>query len=106
MQIAEEFIKSKPQSATKVIVSSHNFETTPSLEELEALVKSIKDTGADIVKVVTTAKDITDCKHVFDLLKKSDVRHFLSTRNFNSSHTDGCISRFPLSLSPSAFEGK
>lgn len=56
----------KPEKC-KVIVSSHNYEYTPSAEELGNLVARIQAAGADIVKFATTAQDITDVARVFQI---------------------------------------
>ncbi|KAK4753200.1 hypothetical protein SAY87_021998 [Trapa incisa] len=73
-EIAGEFFSSiqgnKPEAA-KIIVSSHNYERTPSSEELGNLAARIQATGADIVKIATTATDITDCARIFQLLAHS-----------------------------------
>ena len=42
------------------LVSSHNFEMTPSLDDLKAIIKRQQDCGADICKVVTTASTVAD----------------------------------------------
>jgi 3-dehydroquinate dehydratase/shikimate dehydrogenase len=39
----------------KVIVSSHNFHNTPTAEAIADLVTRIQATGADMVKISTTA---------------------------------------------------
>ncbi|GFP93411.1 bifunctional 3-dehydroquinate dehydratase/shikimate dehydrogenase chloroplastic [Phtheirospermum japonicum] len=57
---------SKPEKC-KVIVSSHNYESTPSAEDLGNLVARIQGAGADIVKFATTATDITDVARVFQI---------------------------------------
>jgi len=44
----------------KVIVSYHNFDKTPSVTELEKILKKAKAAGADIVKIATFAKDVRD----------------------------------------------
>lgn len=44
----------------KVIVSSHNFHNTPTPEAIADLVARIQATGADMVKISTTAWDIKD----------------------------------------------
>ncbi|KAL5228997.1 hypothetical protein ABZP36_017262 [Zizania latifolia] len=49
----------------KLIVSSHNYENTPA-EELGNLVTQMQATGADILKIATTATEIVD---VFPLAK-------------------------------------
>uniref|UniRef100_A0A7N0TGI3 Shikimate dehydrogenase n=1 Tax=Kalanchoe fedtschenkoi TaxID=63787 RepID=A0A7N0TGI3_KALFE len=76
LKVASEFFKSigdkKPENV-KIIVSSHNYEFTPSTEELGNLVAKIQATGADIVKIATTALDITDSARVFQMLAHSQV---------------------------------
>ncbi|XP_076891762.1 bifunctional 3-dehydroquinate dehydratase/shikimate dehydrogenase, chloroplastic-like [Bidens hawaiensis] len=57
----------------KLIVSSHNYQNTPSVEELGNLVARIQSTGADIVKFATTAVDITDVARVFQITANSQV---------------------------------
>ncbi|KAL8239046.1 hypothetical protein R6Q59_015613 [Mikania micrantha] len=57
----------------KLIVSSHNYQNTPSLEDLKNLVERIQSTGADIVKVATTAVDITDVARIFEIIAHSQV---------------------------------
>ncbi|XP_029128182.1 bifunctional 3-dehydroquinate dehydratase/shikimate dehydrogenase, chloroplastic isoform X1 [Cajanus cajan] len=59
---------------TKVIVSSHNYQLTPSVEDLGNLVARIQATGADIVKIATTALDITDVARMFQIMVHSQVR--------------------------------
>ncbi|KAJ6918360.1 hypothetical protein NC651_012563 [Populus alba x Populus x berolinensis] len=44
----------------KVIVSSHNFHNTTTAEAIADLVTRIQATGADMVKISTTALDIKD----------------------------------------------
>nr|ASF87151.1 bifunctional 3-dehydroquinate dehydratase/shikimate dehydrogenase [Eucalyptus grandis x Eucalyptus urophylla] len=76
LQVAQEFFSSiqgkKPEKA-KIIVSSHNYQNTPSSEELGNLVARIQATGADIVKIATTALDISDCPRIFGVLAHSQV---------------------------------
>ncbi|KAL8034546.1 hypothetical protein ABFS82_12G034800 [Erythranthe guttata] len=70
LKAAHEFNKflngGKPEKC-KVIVSSHNYDSTPSSEELGNLVARIQAAGADIVKFATTAVDITDVARVFQI---------------------------------------
>ncbi|XP_010486143.1 PREDICTED: bifunctional 3-dehydroquinate dehydratase/shikimate dehydrogenase, chloroplastic-like [Camelina sativa] len=76
LQVATEFIRSiegkKPENF-KVIVSSHNYENTPSVEDLNDLVARIQQTGADIVKIATTAVDITDVARMFHITSNAQV---------------------------------
>ncbi|CAN6347908.1 unnamed protein product [Urochloa humidicola] len=57
----------KPENC-KLIVSSHNYENTPSAEELANLVAQMQATGADIVKIATTATEIVDVARMFQIL--------------------------------------
>jgi 3-dehydroquinate dehydratase-1 len=54
----------------KLIVSYHNFEETPSLHEMSNIVETCKQQGADIVKLVTTAKNRSDAARVLSLYDK------------------------------------
>ncbi|GMH42670.1 hypothetical protein BSKO_10589 [Bryopsis sp. KO-2023] len=56
-------------STCKVIISSHDFEKTPSQEELDVLVSKIWKAGAQIAKVAAMAKDITDTHKMINLLR-------------------------------------
>lgn len=75
-QVARDFINSiqgrKPDNF-KVIVSYHNFQSTPSAEAMGDLVARIQATGADIVKISTMALDITDCARIFQITVHSEV---------------------------------
>lgn len=62
----------KPENL-KLIISSHNYEMTPSVEELGNLAASIQTLGADIVKITTTANDISDVSRMFQLIVHSQV---------------------------------
>ncbi|KAK8335762.1 hypothetical protein V6Z12_A09G076100 [Gossypium hirsutum] len=76
LKVAHEFIKSiggKKPEKFQVIVSSHNYQSTPSVEELGNLVVKIQSTGADIVKIATTAIDITDVARIFQITVHSQV---------------------------------
>ncbi|KAF8392533.1 hypothetical protein HHK36_022878 [Tetracentron sinense] len=76
LQVAHEFnnsIRGKKPEKSKVIVSSHNYQRTPSVEEIGNLVARIQGTGADIVKIATTALDITDVARVFQITVHSQV---------------------------------
>ncbi|KAF3774680.1 Bifunctional 3-dehydroquinate dehydratase/shikimate dehydrogenase [Nymphaea thermarum] len=73
---ADEFMKSisgKKPDKTKVIVSSHNYENTPSVDDLTNLVSKIQSTGAGIVKIATTVKDLTDVSHMFRVMAHCQV---------------------------------
>ena len=55
--------------STKVILSSHNFDSTPPASELRALAQKMYDAGADIVKIATMAGEITDAATMLSLLQ-------------------------------------
>ncbi|KAL6884509.1 hypothetical protein ACP4OV_010445 [Aristida adscensionis] len=67
------FISGNKPEKCKLIVSSHNYEYTPSCEELANLVARIQAVGADIVKVATTAKDIVDVSRMFQVMVHCQV---------------------------------
>lgn len=76
MKVAHEFNESlygKKPEKSKVIVSSHNYQNTPSVEDLGNLVARIQATGADIVKIATTALDIIDVARIFHITVHSQV---------------------------------
>ncbi|GAB4843548.1 hypothetical protein Ancab_013511 [Ancistrocladus abbreviatus] len=75
-QVAHEFngsIHGKKPDNFKVIVSSHNYQKTPPVEDLGDLVVKIQSTGADIVKIATTALDINDVARIFQVMVHSEV---------------------------------
>ena len=76
LQVAEEFVRlisgKKPENF-KLIVSSHNYQSTPSSEELGSLVARIQAVGADIVKIVTTAVDIVDVTRMLQVIVHCQV---------------------------------
>jgi 3-dehydroquinate dehydratase type I len=76
------FIAGHKPEKCKLIVSSHNYEYTPSCEEITNLVASIQAVGADIVKVATTAKDIVDVSRMFQVMVHCQVSVFLSEMLF------------------------
>ncbi|XP_052191934.1 bifunctional 3-dehydroquinate dehydratase/shikimate dehydrogenase, chloroplastic-like [Diospyros lotus] len=76
LKVAHEFNRSimgKKPDKFKVIVSSHNFDDTPPTEAIGDLVARIQSTGADVVKIATTALDITDVARIFQITVHSQV---------------------------------
>lgn len=67
-KLIKELIKNKKKS--KIIISYHNFERTPSGTALEKIVKKGFRLGADIVKIATLAQKKEDNIEVLKLLKK------------------------------------
>lgn len=76
LQVAFDFVsrmKDKKSSNCKVIVSNHINGRTPSTEDLSHLIVKMQSTGADILKIVTTATNITDVSRVFQLVPRCQV---------------------------------
>lgn len=61
---------------TKLISSWHDFKETPGLQELIALVQKMKDSGANIGKIVTTAQCSHDVLTLFQLLEGAQEMDF------------------------------
>ena len=59
------------QPGCKVILSHHNYESTPDDEELEDIIGSMFAAGADIAKVAAMARDITDAFRMLALNKRA-----------------------------------
>jgi 3-dehydroquinate dehydratase I len=69
-----EMVKS---SKTKLIISYHNFEKTPSTQSLYTIIDEMKNAGADIVKIVCMANTIDDNYRMLHLYQKySDIISF------------------------------
>ncbi|KAF7138266.1 hypothetical protein RHSIM_Rhsim07G0177000 [Rhododendron simsii] len=92
LKVADEFTNSifgKKPEKFKVVVSSHNFHNTPSTEDIGNLVARMQAAGADIVKIATTALDITDVARVFQITvhsqlagKQLQIKDLLDLYNF------------------------
>ncbi|URE16513.1 Bifunctional 3-dehydroquinate dehydratase shikimate [Musa troglodytarum] len=76
LKVAEDFVRlidgKKPENF-KLIVSSHNYQKTPSSEVLGSLVAAIQASGADIVKIATTAVSVMDVTRMFQVLVHCQV---------------------------------
>lgn len=57
---------------TKLIISCHNFELTPGLDELNSVYFRSKSMSADLVKIVTKACTINDNFAIFEFLKNKE----------------------------------
>ncbi|KAA8545023.1 hypothetical protein F0562_019760 [Nyssa sinensis] len=65
--------KQNQRGCSKVIVSCFLDSVTPSKEELSHLVARMQSTGADIIKLVTNATNITELARIFHLLSHCQV---------------------------------
>ena len=57
--------------AAQVIVSSHDFATTPPIAELQAIFRQMRASGADIGKIVTTAANAGEALRVLALQEQA-----------------------------------
>ena len=76
-------LQGREASGSKIIVSNHNFQSTPSARELSTLIARMQSTGADVIKFVTTANKFTDVITVLKLLHGCQVSVII---NFNDSN--------------------
>jgi len=63
-------------SNTKMIISSHDFQETPSKDRLRDILQEQIDSGAHIGKIVTVANDPMDVLRVLDLLEIAATEDF------------------------------
>lgn len=56
----------------KVIISYHNFKTTPAVKKLQDIIKKSRAMGADIVKIATFASGVEDLKKLAEILCDSN----------------------------------
>lgn len=64
------------QSSTKIILSWHNFQDTPTREELVGRMAMMQDKGADIGKIITTAHSHQDVLKVLQLQEVAEQLGF------------------------------
>ena len=65
-----EVVRRFEHEGAKAIVSYHNAKTTPEITVLESILKREKRAGADICKIVTTAKKLSDSLHCLTFVNK------------------------------------
>jgi 3-dehydroquinate dehydratase type I len=75
----------------RVILSSHNFTTTPPAEELQRLARDMHAAGADIVKIATMANDVVDSATVLSLLHNPPGRKPGHAASIATSRMYACI---------------
>jgi len=67
-QLRDKLVKEAKKKGVKVIVSSHDFEKTPTKEGIKKILRREKQAGADIVKVAFTAKSYNDALRTMEVL--------------------------------------
>jgi len=60
------------ENQCKVIISYHNFETTPDADTLDKIIRHSEVMGADCVKIAVTANSPADCSRVMSLYERHD----------------------------------
>lgn len=58
------------QMQCEIIVSYHNFESTPDVDVLERIIDRSVSIGADCVKIATTATSFADCARILSLYQR------------------------------------
>ena len=71
-----EILDAAKKTGTEVIVSWHNFDDTPSTQELISIFQMMYRTGANIGKIVTTAHDHLDVLRVLALQEQAEDMNF------------------------------
>ena len=91
-QLRAELLAATVDSKTRLILSWHDFEDTPSQDELTDILVQMQASGADVGKIITTAHEPADVLRVLSLQEKAYTMGFpLSTFCMGES---GRISRF------------
>lgn len=71
-RLLKDVINLKKKRQTKLIVSYHNFTSTPGLAGLRQIIKKGRAAGADYVKIAATANDKSSVKRLAGLLTAAD----------------------------------
>lgn len=67
-KLRDQLVSVAKRSGVTVIISYHDFSTTPSADVLVGIVKKISEAGGDIAKLVTFAKDSDDAFRMLEFL--------------------------------------
>ena len=70
----KELISSLREAGTKIIVSFHDFEQTPSLSKLEKIFDEEVALRGDVCKIITTANSVEDNSTAIDLVSKASKK--------------------------------
>jgi 3-dehydroquinate dehydratase I len=69
-KVQQDLIQYARSHNCRVIISYHNFENTPDTKELHSVIDACFDSGADIVKIATTANTPADSARILGLYGK------------------------------------
>lgn len=74
--LRSQLLKSMERTPTQMIISWHDFKSTPTAEELRDIVGQMQESGAHIGKIVTTARDASDVLRVLCLQEEAATSGF------------------------------
>jgi 3-dehydroquinate dehydratase type I len=74
MPLLQETIKELRKYDVKIIISFHDFEKTPGIDKLKSILNQEVSYGADVCKIVTTAKKFEDNLTIFNFLNEESKR--------------------------------
>ena len=72
-ELMKKILQKSKRNEVKVIISYHNFESTPSRDEILEILKKEADFGADIAKVAFMPQDYEDVLNLLHVLVKNDL---------------------------------
>ncbi len=75
-EFRQQVLDQAARSGAKVILSSHDFQATPSQEILEDRLTQMMASGADVGKIVVTAHGPEDCLRILTLQEKALTENF------------------------------
>jgi 3-dehydroquinate dehydratase I len=93
-EIVRDIIRSAHQSNCKVIVSNHDFEKTPSKEEILSRLKMMQDLGADIPKIAVMPRSKLDVLELLEATVMMTEKYADRPMITVSMSETGMISRF------------
>ena len=74
--LRRQLLEAMETAPTRMIISWHDFTSTPSGRDLRDIVEQMRDSGAHIGKVVTTARDAADVVRVLSLQEEAAAAGF------------------------------
>ena len=75
-QLRSQLLQAMQSSSTRMILSWHDFKSTPTPEELVEILQQMMDSGAHIGKIVTTAHTPADVLRVLNLQERAQAAGF------------------------------
>ncbi len=71
--VRDGFIKRAKEAGVRVIIAHHDFEKTPSIQDIKDILKLEAEAGADIVKISYMAVDASDVLHMMQAISEIDI---------------------------------